>query len=95
MTNIQLLLLATNNINNNIMLSHSQESYVYQYYHTNVANKYASLSEFLAMFIQQTEPTLECDPNLNQQSGRIYAEIESYLKIAEAHFLQRQIQLQK
>lgn len=95
MTNTQLLLLATNNINNNITLSHSQSSYVYQYYHTNIANKYTSLNEFLPVFIQQTAPTLEGDPSLNQQSARIYAEIECYLKIAETHFLQRQMQLQK
>ncbi len=95
MTHIQLLLLATNNIKNNTTLSHTQESYVYQYYHSNIANKYSCISDFLDVFIKQTTSALESDPSLNQQRQRIYAEIESYIATAETRFIQRQQALQK
>ncbi|HBO23801.1 MULTISPECIES: hypothetical protein [unclassified Providencia] len=94
MTNIQLLLLATNNIKQNINLSHSQESYVYQYYHANIASKYSSVKSFLENFIQQTAHTLESNPELSQQRLKIYNEIENYLNAAEARFLKRQSLLQ-
>lgn len=90
MTNIQLLLLATNNIQQNINLSHSQESYVYQYYYSNVVDKYSCIKDFLTDFIKQTSLALENDPELNQQRLKIYAEVENYLNRAEIRFLERQ-----
>lgn len=90
MTNIQLLLLATNNIKNNTELSHSQESYVYQYYYTNLAEKHPSVEIFMKEFIKLTSSALHSDPEVKMLSSQIYSAIESYLEIAQARYIQRQ-----
>ncbi|UBX48300.1 hypothetical protein LDO51_14215 [Providencia alcalifaciens] len=95
MTNTQLLLLATNNIKNNTELSHSQESYVYQFYYENVANKFSTIKEFMHEFIASTKPALESEADFHALSSRIYAAIEEYLGIAQVRYIQRQKLLQK
>ncbi|MBF0690462.1 hypothetical protein IR150_02910 [Providencia alcalifaciens] len=95
MTNTQLLLLATNNVKNNTELSHSQASYVYQYYYANVANKFLSVKDFMKEFIKLTKPALESEQDLQILSLRIYSEIENYLGAAQTRFIQRQKLLQK
>ncbi|HGN1705228.1 TPA: hypothetical protein ACKRTE_001059 [Providencia rettgeri] len=95
MTNIQLLLLATNNIKNGVDISHSQESYVYQYYYAHVANQFDSIHHYLIEFIQQTSSTLDNDPILAEQHQHIYATIERYLTIAEQRYIERQKLFQK
>lgn len=95
MTNTQLLLLATNNIKNNTELSHSQESYVYQYYYENVANKFSTIKEFMYEFIILTKPALENEADFHALSSRIYAAIEEYLGVAQVRYIQRQKLLQK
>ncbi|WP_272534291.1 MULTISPECIES: hypothetical protein [Providencia] len=95
MTNTQLLLLATNNIKNNTELSHSQESYVYQYYYENVANKFSTIKEFMYEFIILTKPALENEADFHALSSRIYDAIEEYLGIAQVRYIQRQKLLQK
>ncbi|WP_315943044.1 hypothetical protein, partial [Providencia rettgeri] len=95
MTQIQLLLLATNNIKNNTDLSHSQESYVYQYYYANVANQFGCIKSYIAEFIKQTSSALDNDPQLLEQRQQIYSTVERYLEIAEKRYIQRQKLLQK
>ncbi|MEQ5126562.1 hypothetical protein QS795_006735 [Providencia zhijiangensis] len=95
MTNTQLLLLATNNIKNNTELSHSQESYVYQFYYENVANKFSTIKEFMHEFIALTKAALESEADFHALSSRIYAAIEEYLGIAQVRYIQRQKLLQK
>ncbi|HEQ1856587.1 TPA: hypothetical protein VEO38_000075 [Providencia alcalifaciens] len=95
MTNTQLLLLATNNIKNNTELSHSQESYVYQYYYENVANKFSTIEEFMHKFIELTKSALESEVDFHALSSRIYAAIEEYLEIAQVRYIQRQALLKK
>ncbi|MGG4607349.1 hypothetical protein [Providencia sp. Me31A] len=95
MTNIQLLLLATNNIKNGVDISHSQESYVYQYYYTNVANQFDSVHDYLIELIQQTSSTLDHDPILAEQHQHIYSTIEQYLTAAEQRYIARQKLFQK
>ncbi|MBS0914802.1 hypothetical protein [Providencia rettgeri] len=85
MTNIQLLLLATNNIKNNTELSHSQESYVYQFYYANVAGHFDSIQDFLTVFKQQTDASQQ----LAEQSQQIYSTVESYLEVAEKRYIER------
>ncbi|EMT6577866.1 TPA: hypothetical protein KEY68_002817 [Providencia rettgeri] len=89
MTNIQLLLLATNNIKNNTELSHSQESYVYQFYYANVAGHFDSIQDFLTVFKQQTSATLDASQQLAEQSQQIYSTVESYLEVAEKRYVER------
>ncbi|MTB67926.1 hypothetical protein GKR48_14050 [Providencia sp. wls1943] len=90
MTNTQLLLLATNNIKDNTELSHSQESYVYQFYYENVADKFSTIKEFMHEFITLTKPALESEADFHALSSRIYAAIEEYLGIAQVRYIQRQ-----
>ncbi|WP_272689976.1 hypothetical protein [Providencia sp. PROV152] len=87
MTNTQLLLLAINNINANIDLSDTQASYVYQFYHTQIAHKNLSIDDFLKQFIEKVEPTLASNSNLCHKSEQIYQLILSYLQQAEARFI--------
>ncbi|WP_272665128.1 hypothetical protein [Providencia sp. PROV174] len=89
MTNIQLLLLATNNIKNNTELSHSQESYVYQFYYANVAGHFDSIQDLLTVFKQQTSATLDASQQLAEQSQQIYSTVESYLEVAEKRYVER------
>ncbi|HHE6468046.1 TPA: hypothetical protein ACPFI9_004397 [Providencia rettgeri] len=89
MTNIQLLLLATNNIKNNTELSHSQESYVYQFYYANVVGHFDSIQNFLTEFKQQTSATLDTSQQLAGQHQQIYSTIEYYLGIAEKRYIER------
>lgn len=95
MTNIQLLLLATNNIKNNSELSHSEESYVYQFYYSQVVNHFDNISDYIIDFIQQTSATLEASPQLAEQSSIIYSTVERYLTAARKRYIERQKQLQK
>lgn len=95
MTNTQLLLLAINNITNNTELSHSQESYVYQYYHTHIASQYPNLNEFMAVFMQSTSDTINNDDLVTIPCEQIYMTIERYLNIAEKRYVERQKLLQK
>ncbi|EPG3566174.1 hypothetical protein ON011_001037 [Providencia rettgeri] len=89
MTNIQLLLLATNNIKNNTELSHSQESYVYQFYYTNIVGHFDSIQSFLTVFKQQMSATLDTSQQLTEQHQKIYSTVEYYLGITEKRYIER------
>ncbi|MEX9818377.1 hypothetical protein AB7X09_20775, partial [Providencia rettgeri] len=89
MTNTQLLLLATNNIRNNVDLSHSQESYVYQFYYANVVGHFDSIQNFLTVFKQQTSAILDASQQLAEQRQQIYSTVEYYLEIAEKRYIER------
>ncbi|GAB1440853.1 hypothetical protein MASR2M36_36380 [Providencia sp.] len=95
MTNIQLLLLATNNIKNGVDISHSQESYVYQYYYTHIANQFNSIQDYLIEFVRQTSSLLDNEPTLAEQHYHIYSTIERYLTAAEQRYIERQKLQQK
>ncbi|WP_369311525.1 hypothetical protein [Providencia rettgeri] len=95
MTNIQLLLLATNNLINNTELSHSQESYVYQYYYTHVANQFTSITDFMADFIHKTAGALNNDSLASISHDQIYLTVEQYLVVAEKRYIERQKLLQQ
>lgn len=89
MTNIQLLLLATNNFNESIALSHTQESHVYQFYHTQIALQHLNVDSFLSKYIIQIDPVLKNSHELYVQRDQIYQLIKSYLEQAEARFIDR------
>ncbi|BBV04903.1 hypothetical protein AB6F64_12465 [Providencia hangzhouensis] len=89
MTNTQLLLLATNNIRNNVDLSHTQESYVYQFYYANVVGHFDSIQNFLTVFKQQTSAILDASQQLAEQRQQIYSTVEYYLEIAEKRYIER------
>lgn len=90
MTNIQLFLLANNNFSESTPLSHTQASYVYQFYHTNIARRHLSIGDFLTEFTQQLDSALKNSPEMYEQRGEIYRLIEDYLRQAEERFIQRQ-----
>ncbi|WP_273837901.1 MULTISPECIES: hypothetical protein [Providencia] len=95
MTNIQLLLLATNNLTHNAELSHSQESYVYQYYHTHVANQFANIADFMSDFMHKMAEAINDDNLVAVSREQIYLAIEQYLIIAKKRYIERQKLLQK
>ncbi|EKT62458.1 hypothetical protein [Providencia burhodogranariea] len=95
MTNIQLLLLTINNFSQSDSISHSQISYIYQFYHLNIAPRNLKVSDFLKEFIKQVEPVLKNNIGLYIQRAGIYNLIEHYLQQAEDHFINRQAILNK
>ncbi|WP_272680828.1 hypothetical protein [Providencia sp. PROV129] len=90
MTNIQLLLLATNNLTNNTELSHSQESYVYQYYYTHMANQFKSIADFMSDFVYKTTDAISDNSLVSIPREKIYQTIEEYLLIVEKRYIERQ-----
>ncbi|MCW2255172.1 hypothetical protein M2263_001263 [Providencia alcalifaciens] len=95
MTNIQLLLLAINNINESVPITHAQTSYVYQFYHLHIANRHLRASDFLNEFIEQVDPILKHNIDLCIKRDEIYNLIDSYLQQAEERFINREIMLNK
>lgn len=95
MTNIQLLLLATNNFNASAPLSHTHASYVYQFYYAQIAHKQLKLNDFMKGFIEQVEPILKNNSDLYNRRDEIYQLIQSYLQQAETRFIQRKMQINK
>lgn len=89
MTNIQLLLLATNNFNHSIALSHTQGSYVYQFYYAQIALQHLSVDEFMSKYVIHIDPVLKNNHELYTQREQIYQLIKSYLEQAEARFNDR------
>lgn len=94
MTNNQLLLLAANNLSNKMELSHSQASYIYQFYYTHVANQYANIPDFMAGFMSQMTDSMSCN-FISVPQEQIYLTIAQYLAIAEERYIERQRLLQK
>lgn len=89
MTNIQLLLLSTNNFNHGIVLSHTQRSYVYQFYYAQIALKHLSVDDFMSKYVMQIDPVLKNNHELYAQRDQIYQLIKSYLEQAETRFIDR------
>ncbi|MEX6313643.1 hypothetical protein AB6G19_07760 [Providencia manganoxydans] len=89
MTNIQLLLLATNNFKEDIALSHTQGSYIYQFYYAQIALQHLSIDSFLSNYKVQIDPILKNNHELYAQREQIYQLIKSYLEQAETRFIER------
>ncbi|MEX6396082.1 hypothetical protein AB6E88_02780 [Providencia hangzhouensis] len=89
MTNTQLLLLATNNIRNNVNIRPLSGILCIPFYYANVIGRFDSIQNFLTVFKQQTSAILDTSQQLAEQRQQIYSTVEYYLEIAEKRYIER------